>query len=182
MAKTTRPKCIATSNRTGNRCRKWPIHGGLVCPTHGGSIGHVKVKAAERLAEQEAMAMLSRLDVGPVENPLLELRKLAGRVLAWEQLFETKRAELEEWRYEHNSGEQLRSEVAVVERAMDRCATVLTMIAKLNLDERLVRLEEAKAALVEQLVLGVFTDLKLDDAQIREGRVSLGRRLSAIAG
>jgi len=95
-------------------------------------------------------------------------------------VFDQKRQQLEEWRYTHGSGEQLRSEVAVVERAMDRAANVLTMIAKLNLDERLVRLEEAKAALVEKLILDVFTDLHLTEQQIRDGRVSLGRRLSAI--
>lgn len=178
---TTRAKCIATSNRTAQRCGRWPIKGGLVCPTHGGSIGHVKAKAAERVVEEEAMAMVSRMNIDPVQNPLLELKMLAGRALAWEKLFAAKREEIEEWRYTHpGAGEQLRSEVAVVERAMDRCAHVLVQIAKLNLDERLVRLEEAKAALVEQLVLDVFSDLKLTNTQIREGRVSLGRRLAAI--
>lgn len=180
MTKSVKPKCVATCNRTGNRCGKWPIRGGVVCATHGGSIGHVKVKAAERLIEQEAMAMVSRMDIGPVENPLLELKLLAGRVLAWERVFDEKRQQLEEWRYTHGSGEQLRSEVAVVERAMDRAANVLMMIAKLNLDERLVRLEEAKAALVEKLILDVFADLHLTDEQLREGRVSVGRRLRAI--
>lgn len=180
MSKPPPQKCVATSNRTGNRCAKWAIRGGLVCNTHGGSTGHVKAKAAERLIEAEAMAMVSRMNIQAVENPLLELKLLAGRVLAWERVFDQKRQQLEEWRYTHGSGEQLRSEVAVVERAMDRAASVLTMIAKLNLDERLVRLEEAKAALVEKLILDVFADLHLTDQQIREGRQSIGRRLAAI--
>lgn len=178
----TRAKCIATSNRTGLRCGRWPIKGGLVCPTHGGSIGHVKAKAAQRLMEEEAMAMVSRLNIGPVEDPLLELRKLAGRALAWEKVFDEKREQLQEWRYTHGSGEQLRSEIAVVERAMDRCAHVLGLIVKLGLDERIVRLEEARAAIVEKLVIDVFADLHLTEHQIREGRISLGRRLSAITG
>ena len=174
---------MATAHRTKKRCLRTPILGGTVCMMHGGRASHVKAKAALRLLELEAEAVVSRLDVGPVDNPLLELKKLAGRTLAWEQLFEQKRKEITEWRYTHGaSGEQLRAEVSVVERAMDRCAHILVAIAKLNLDERLVRLEESKAALVEQLILDVFTDLKLTDAQIREGRISVGRRLRAITG
>jgi hypothetical protein len=151
-----------------------------VCPTHGGSKVAVKAAAQRRLAEQEAETMASRMDLGPVENPLLELKKLASRALAWEALFEEKRQHIADWRYTNGAGEQLRAEVAIVERAMDRCATILGLIAKLNLDERIVHIEEAKAALVEQLVLAVFKDLNLTEDQMREGRVSLGRRLRAI--
>lgn len=179
---TQRRQCTATSHRTSQRCLRWAIKGGTVCATHGGTTPVVRAAAQRRLIEAEADAMISRMDIGPVENPLLELKKLAGRVLAWERLFEEKRQSISEWRYKSDSGEQLRAEVAVVERAMDRCANVLVAIAKLNLDERLVQLEESKAALVEQLVLGVFTDLQLTPVQIREGRASLGRRLRAITG
>jgi hypothetical protein len=140
----------------------------------------VKAAAQRRLAEQEAETMVSRMDLGPVENPLLELKKLASRALAWEALFEEKRQLIVDWRYTNGAGEQLRAEVAIVERAMDRCATILGLIAKLNLDERIVHIEEAKAALVEQLVLAVFKDLNLTETQVSEGRVSLGRRLRAI--
>jgi hypothetical protein len=43
-------RCSARSARTGKPCRKWAIAGGTVCPTHGGSAGHVKAAARERLA------------------------------------------------------------------------------------------------------------------------------------
>lgn len=173
-------QCTATSKRSRERCRRAATPGSPVCKIHGSGSPQAKRKAVLRLVEDEALAMVSRMDVAPVADPLLELRKLAGRALAWEAVFDQKRLEIQEWRYQAGAGEQLRSEIAVVERAMDRCAHVLGMIVKLGLDERLVRLEEAKAALVEKLILDVFTDLALTDDQIRVGRQSLGRRLAAI--
>jgi hypothetical protein len=44
-----RRQCTAHSTRTGERCKKVPIRGGYVCPTHGGSAPQVKQKAEERL-------------------------------------------------------------------------------------------------------------------------------------
>lgn len=177
-----RRQCTAKAKRTQVRCLRWAIKGGTVCPTHGGSIRRVKAAAKVRLLEREAAGVVARLDAAPVENPLFELKKLAGRALAWEKVFTDKLDQIKEWRYESDSGEQLRAEVAVIERAMALCAKVLVDIAKLNLDERLVRLEESRAALVEQVMLAVFADLQLTPAQIRDGRSSLGRRLLAITG
>lgn len=121
-------------------------------------------------------------EVDPVEDPVTELKKLAGRVLEFEKIVSELCDAAQTWRYESKSGEQLRAEIGLYERAMDRCAQILTMLAKLQLDERLVYIEEAKAALVEQLVLNVFRDLQLSDAQVIEGRRSLARNLSAITG
>jgi hypothetical protein len=43
--------CTAMSKRSGKRCRNFAIHGGTVCPKHGGSAPQVKRKAQERLAD-----------------------------------------------------------------------------------------------------------------------------------
>jgi hypothetical protein len=67
--------------------------------------------------------------------------------------------ELDSLRYETEFGEQLRSEVALFERAPDRCEPVLVAMARLNLDERLIRISEAQAHLVR--VLGAFADIGL---------------------
>ena len=47
-------------------------------------------------------------------------------------------------------GEQLRAEVAVLERAMDRCGKLLTDLARLNIEERLAAVREATARMLEQ--------------------------------
>jgi hypothetical protein len=41
-------RCSA-HNRRGNPCGRWAITGDTVCPTHGGSIGHVREHAQQRL-------------------------------------------------------------------------------------------------------------------------------------
>lgn len=45
-------QCAATSKTTGERCRKYAIVGGTVCPSHGGSAPQVRRRAAMRVAER----------------------------------------------------------------------------------------------------------------------------------
>ena len=40
-------RCVATSSRSGKRCRNWAIRGGTVCRYHCGSTRHIKRKAIE---------------------------------------------------------------------------------------------------------------------------------------
>lgn len=48
--KPAKRQCSATS-RSGNRCKKGPIPGGMVCRMHGGGAPQVKRKAMERLLD-----------------------------------------------------------------------------------------------------------------------------------
>lgn len=99
-----------------------------------------------RLAETGARALLAELHVAPVEDPLQALLKIAGQVLAWQEATASLVNELEEVRYEGATGaEQLRAEVALYERAMDRAVAVLSAIARLNIEERLARVTERQA-------------------------------------
>ena len=61
---------------------------------------------------------------------------------------EVKVAELTSLRYESNTAEQIRGELVMYERAMAATGRVLTDLARLNLDERSIRLQEAQVALV----------------------------------
>lgn len=55
-------QCTAKSHRSGQRCRKWAIAGGTVCPTHGGQLPAVKERARLRLLSlvEPAIAVLAR--------------------------------------------------------------------------------------------------------------------------
>lgn len=55
-------QCTATSQTTGERCRRFAIQGGHVCPHHGGSAPAVRAAANARLADliPDAIAALHR--------------------------------------------------------------------------------------------------------------------------
>jgi hypothetical protein len=144
------------------------VRGATVCRSHGGAAPQVRAAAARREAEAQVRRGLARLDVAPIDDPLGELAKLAGQVVAWKDALAVKVNELTTGtcpecgpaeadaplRYEaHGAGtEQLRAEVALFERALDRCASVLGLIAKLGIDERMARISELQAAAVVKAV------------------------------
>lgn len=143
----TRPKC--SSRRTdGQPCGNWPIKGGTVCGSHGGKAPQVKAKARERIAEQQARAELARLNLPPVDDPLSMLASVAAEVVAWKDAMAVKVNALTSLRYGTEGGEQLRAEVALWERALDRCERFLTAMARLNIDERLAAISEARAEMI----------------------------------
>lgn len=143
--------CGARLRQAEGTCRKtagWgtdhPGYGS--CRLHGGSTSTQTTGAARQRAEAEARAVLAELGVPAVEDPLAALLKLAGQILAWQEATATLVNGLEEVRYEGVSGaEQLRAEVALYERAMDRAVAVLSAIARLNIEERLARVTERQA-------------------------------------
>ncbi len=68
-------RCTAKSVRSGQRCKKAAILGGVVCQTHGGGAPQVKRAARERLNDliDPAINELGRR-VEDSENPALALR------------------------------------------------------------------------------------------------------------
>lgn len=180
--------CKAKAKSTGNQCGNLAIIGGTVCRIHGGSAAHVKAKAAERVTEHKARGELGKLDsllgpAEPVENPLLELQSLAGEAKRWKELMSARVAGLTSVGYQGPTGEQVKAEVALLERAMDRMVHVLGIIAKLNIDERLMRIDQEQAqrmstTLIEALdaVLGW---LGLTSEHFDEARGIVAKRIGA---
>lgn len=79
-------QCTATSKRSGERCKRAPVEGGLVCATHGGSAGQVTRAAKERVALATAQRMAARagVDVPPIDHLLDSLHAAAQQVAVWE--------------------------------------------------------------------------------------------------
>jgi len=176
--------CGAKKRQGEGTCRKpagWgtPTPGvpGTPCRLHGGNTRNHRKKAAEADAEARARALLAELDIQPCEDPLTELQLLGGEVVAWKNTIRGLVNDLTEIRYEGEHGEQLRAEIALFERALDRCERVLTSIAKLGLDERLVRIREGQGRLIAAVVLGVFADLGLDGEVQQAARAAIAERL-----
>ena len=60
---------------------------------------------------------------------------------------------------------------------MDRCGKLLVDIAKLNIDERLVRVTEKQAAMVEAALLATLGEMGMGDGEQQEARGKLARHL-----
>ncbi|MEV5472749.1 hypothetical protein ACIRH0_04105 [Streptomyces sp. NPDC093675] len=139
--------------KKGERCKAWALKGQTVCRVHGGAapqnLAAGERRVAEERLEEETRRALAILNVPPVENPLTALSELAGQVIAWKNALADRVNELHRIRYtDDKNAEQLRSEVALYERAMDRCVNVLGTIGRLRIDERLAAISEQQATTV----------------------------------
>lgn len=117
----------------------------------------VYAAAQRRLAEAKATKTIQREGIAPLGDPVELLRELAAEAVALKDFFSARLKALQELRYEGNTGEQLRSEVALYERALDRSQKFLHDLARLGLDERQIRIGEGQIVLVAavlQRVLG----------------------------
>ncbi len=171
-------RCVAKSRRRQERCLNWRESGHMVCRFHGSRTPQAQAKAKERKVQAEIDAAIAKLEIIPVDNPLAELKKLAGEVIAWKEAIKEHVERLTKLRYETDmGGEQIRAEVVLFERALDRCAAVLGLIAKLNIDDRLAAIEEAKVQLVVEAVEATLDELDMPVPQQVKAKLGVARRL-----
>lgn len=181
----TRPavQCKGTS-KSGERCKRWAMVGQQVCPIHGGRATQNRKAAEQRIAEEKARRMLVRLgEVTPVTNHLEALRQLAGEVIAFKDWCREQAEKVADcMRYESSMGiEQLRSEMALYERAQDRCAMVLTSLARVDIDSRLAAVEEAKALMMAEALSKSLAKAGVTGEVANIVRREFARRLVLIA-
>lgn len=148
------------------------------CRTHGGNTRNHRTAALHQQAERA----LADLHAPPVDNPLTELARITGQVVAWKDALAEKVNELTSIRYSTEGGEQLRAEVALFERALDRCERFLTAMARLNIDERLARIEQQQVDLITYAVTAVLEELGLPTEQQVEARRGIARHLRVVSG
>ena len=171
----------AARNRRGERCGRAAIVGGTVCTMHGGASPQVKARAERRLAEQgadrEAVSLLARLgDPAPLRHPVEELLALGAEVREWQRVVRERMVELRDLaRTDRVAALQESATVALYERSLDRCGKLLTDLAHLDLDARLVRLQEAEAQLVAQVLAAALTRARIPT----EWRASINNALAA---
>lgn len=151
-----KPRCGAKlkspsrTNPTG-LCRRFPREYQKRCPRHGGNLPGPRLAAEKARIEEKIGKAAQRLGIAEsIENPLHALQQLAGEVVQWKNLCRSQLSELTTVGYSGMTGEQVRAEITVWERALDRSITALATLARLNIDERLARIEEQQAAMVRQ--------------------------------
>lgn len=167
--------------RSGGRCAGRPVTGAARCRMHGGSSPQARRAAQLRVAESQVQAVMAELEIAPCDDPLRALSLLAGEVLVWRDVLRDRVRELSSLASaDAFQVERARAIVELYERALDRCGKVLGLIARLNLDERMVKLSEAQGALIAEVISGALTDLGLDQAQQDQGRALAAGRLRLV--
>jgi hypothetical protein len=112
---------------------------------------------ARRAAEREGL---------PLIDPLRELHALAGEVLAWRDICRKLVGELPEIRYKAGvGGEQVRAEVALYERSLERAEKILSDLVKLGIEERLAKLTAKQVDEVMGLIDRTLVRLGVDPEQ-----------------
>jgi len=146
---------------TGRRCTSKAVEGYPLCQKHlsTASIGEIALVRSKDLA-------FDKITGHYVDNPLEELANLVSEVMIYKDFCAQEVARLHgEFRYEGRGGEQLRAEVALYERSLDRAGKLLIEWAKLNIDERLMRIEEAKAATIIEIIRRSLSSAELTEDQ-----------------
>jgi len=153
-----------------------------------------RTRASAQLAEKTGISLrqLARYEAGEQQPVLsaavaladalrISLAQLAGQVVAWQDALADKVNALTDIRYEDARGaEQLRSEVALYERAMDRCNTVLGQIAKLDIDTRLAAISERQAEAIIGVIEGLLDFLGVTGPQATAAKQFAARKLRAV--
>lgn len=156
--------------------------GQRVCMKHGGASPQARAAAEVRLLEGEARTLFEKVvpEVVSVDNPLETYKQFAGRVMAWLDLMERLLADLDSPRYRGATAEQIRGEVVLYERAMDRANTVLGTYAKLNIDERLARISEQQGSMIYNAVMTALRVAGLSPEQQDRVRPEIARQMRAL--
>lgn len=181
-----RPKCGAKKRQTEGLCERpagWgtPHPGFGNCKLHGGSTRTQSVAAERQLVEVEARRLFEKVapEIAPVDNPLEAYRMFAGRVMAWLDLMGRLLDDLESPRYRGATAEQIRGEVLLYERAMDRANTVLSSYARLNIDERLARLTQEQADILVAVIRAGLNAAGVTPEQRELAHAEIARQLRA---
>ncbi|MFC9631409.1 hypothetical protein ACFTY8_19460 [Streptomyces mirabilis] len=134
--------------------------------------------------ERQARRLLEELGAAkPVTDPAGELQRVAGEIVAMKDAAARIVQGLSSMRYVGATGaEQLRAEVAVYERALDRAAKVLAEMVKLGLEARQMNLAEAEGALIARAIREILGDLELTPEQQARVPEVVPRRLRALSG
>lgn len=135
-AKHSSDKRQAAGLKPGSPCRHAPMRGQAMCHVHGGKARQNRQAAARRQAQAQiqadAAAILASEGIDPVDDPVREIGRLAVEALALKTAAGARTNALGAGiRYEDAKGsEQLRSEVYLYERALDRAMRFLEIAAR----------------------------------------------------
>lgn len=175
-----------TGRRTGPPCKRKVPMGEIRCYKHGGRSPATKRAALDRRNEWEARQRLLKQaqtrGIDRIEDAVEELEQIAAEARAFKNICRDRLAAIgDEWRYSSATGEQLRAEVALYERAIDRCNKILTDYVRLGIADKRVKIAEAQALLLVGVIQSILNRLDLSRDQKRIAAVVVPEELRAIS-
>lgn len=180
-------QCTGTAKTTGQRCRRVPEPGGVVCYKHGGRTPQVKSAAEVRRLDarnrSEALKRLqARMQAETPHDALAELERAATEAVVFKDVIYERLSMLsdDEWRYEGKTGEQTRAEITLYERALDRVLKFEGDLLKLGIAERRARIEEAELILVAGAIRATLNRIGLTAEQQRIATVVIQEELMGL--
>lgn len=183
---------------TGDPCRQIAVNGTepLRCKNHGANIGsHMWKKAVENEFNAQVNGRLtaimqangeSLMHPTAINDPLNELLELAAEVKALKEIFRLTAANLiaqQKVRYNHAKvGEQLRVEMLLYERGVERLAKILIDVSKLRIEDRLAGVQEQTAQMLERALDAALEESGVGLAGITGARKAFRRHLKVVQG
>ena len=177
-----RPRCGGQKHQGEGPCRQpagWGTeHVGIgKCKLHGGCTPNHVASAAAKATTAEAKAMLERLgEPEPLGDPIEELLGVGAEAKSWLGVLRELVSELHQLSKDDVALiDRVRAPVQLYGEAMDRAERVLVNLAKLGLDERRVRITEAQALHLLEMVATALShpDLALTAEMQRKARAIL---------
>lgn len=187
-------KCSATK-RGGEPCGRWAIAGGTVCPTHGGSTGHIRQKAAERQSQKAVLKALGEIpdeQVDPAQALLWLVSAKQAEVWWLRAKVQEVEASSPDWakagtsgplvwgqtKQDEGVGPQGPVDVATYEvgpniwwkllrEAEDQLAKYSTAALRAGVERRQIELQEAHALHLAQAITRILDQLGLSQDQAR---------------
>ena len=146
------PRCTS-HNRAGNPCGRHPATGQKVCRSHGGGAPQAIAKAEERIITEKANEVITKLWPGlatqaPIKDPVDLLARTAG---ALEHMADVVGGRVNDLNTNIAGGKdltQLRGELVLLDRLLDKLLKASEGMARLGIAERHVELEQARAQMV----------------------------------
>lgn len=179
-----RPRCSAKArNAPGGVCHTHPVKRQKRCRMHGGTSPKAKQRAERERVDDDMRDLVSRFDMGPVDDPLTALKGMAGEVVAWKDAMREQVEKLNTLSHRTEYGEQAKAVVQLFERAMDRAGEFLFKIARLNIDERLAAVTERQAEMIEEAFFAALDEagVPVQDVDTRSKvAVAYAKHLSVI--
>lgn len=173
-------QCKAHAKATGKQCQLNAMPGGFVCRWHGGMSPNTKRRAAERVAEYQVREIIELREAKPMRSlrdVYEEMMDTASAARLWRQILQERVAELQVLGYAGVTAEQVKADVLLFERALDRSAKITDSIARLNLEERRQVLDEKTGRTIADVIQAVMRDLKLSEEQRRRAPLLVSARL-----